>query len=103
MFDKLKDFLLRGNLIDLAVGFTVGAAFGTVARSLVDDVIMPPISLLLGPVDLSNMYVLLKSGAEVPPPYTTVADAQAAGAVTLNYGLFVNNILTFLVIGVSVF
>lgn len=102
MFDKLKDFLLRGNLIDLAVGFTVGAAFGTVARSLVDDVIMPPISLLLGPVDLSNMHVLLKSG-EVPPPYTTLADAQAAGAVTLNYGLFINNILIFLVIGVSVF
>jgi large conductance mechanosensitive channel len=103
MFERLKSFLLRGNLIDLAVGFTVGAAFGTVARSVVDDLVMPPISLLLGPVQLSNMYVLLKPGVDTPPPYTTLADAQAAGAVTLNYGLFINNVLTFLVIGVSVF
>ena len=75
MFQGLKSFLLRGNLIDLAVGFAAGAAFGTVARSVVDDLVLPPISLLLGPVQPSNMYVLLRPGIETRPPYATLADA----------------------------
>lgn len=103
MLKEFKAFVMRGNVLDLAVGFIMGGAFGTIVKSLVDDVIMPPIGLALGNVDFSNLFVLLKEGAKAPAPYSTVAEAQAAGAVTLNYGLFVNSIIAFLIIGFAVF
>ena len=81
---EFRKFALRGNVVDLAIGFTVGAAFTTVAKSLVRDVIMPPIGLLIGRMDFKDMFVVLRDGTVTPPPYVTVADAQSAGAVTLN-------------------
>lgn len=103
MFEEFKKFAMRGNVVDLAVGFTVGAAFSTVARSLVDDIIMPPVGLLLGGADFADMFITLQAGAESAPPYATLADAQAAGAVTWNYGLFFNSILTFLIVALAMF
>ena len=103
MLADFKKFALRGNVVDMAVGFTVGAAFATIARSLVDDLLMPPLGLLLGGADLSDRYWLLRTGPEAAPPYATLADAQAAGAVTMNYGLFVNAVLTFLIIALAVY
>jgi len=100
---EFKKFAMRGNVVDLAVGFTVGAAFTTIARSLVDDILMPPAGLVLGRTDFSDLYWLLRAGTEAPPPYATLADAQAAGAVTLNYGLFINAVLTFLIVAVAMF
>ena len=97
-----KRFALRGNLIDLAIGFTVGAAFTTVARSLVDDLLMPPLGLILGQTDFSDYYWLLRSG-ETPGPYATKEAAEAAGAVTLDYGEFATNLLTFLIVTAAVF
>jgi large conductance mechanosensitive channel len=103
MFKEFKEFAMRGNVIDLAVGIIIGGAFGTIVKSLVDDVIMPPIGLALGNVDFSDLFLLLKEGSNAAPPYSTVAEAQQAGAVTINYGLFVNNIITFLIIAFAVF
>jgi large conductance mechanosensitive channel len=103
MLKEFKAFVMRGNVLDLAVGIIIGAAFGTVVKSLVDDVIMPPIGLALGNVDFANLFILLKAGPKAPPPYPTVADAHAAGAVTMNYGQFVNNIVTFLIVAFAVF
>ena len=103
MFKDFKKFILRGNLIDLSIGFTVGAAFSTVAKSLVTDVIMPPISLLLGQADFSNLYWLLRQGRETVGPYTTLAEAEAAGAITLNYGRFTTNILSLLLVSFAMF
>lgn len=97
-----KEFALRGNVIDLAVGIIMGAAFGAVVKSVVDDVIMPPIGLLLGGVDFANLFVLLKAGSP-PPPYPSLADARAASAVTLNYGLLVNALVNFLAISGAMF
>lgn len=98
-----KRFAMRGNLIDMAVGFTVGAAFSTIAKSLVDDIIMPPIGLLIGRADFSDLFILMRAGDKVPPPYLTVAQAKAAGAVTINYGLFVNNLIAFLLVALAMF
>jgi large conductance mechanosensitive channel len=103
MLQDFRKFALRGNLIDMAIGFTVGAAFATVAKSIVTDVIMPPIGLMLGRSDFSDMFWLLRAGTETPAPYTTLADAQAAGAVTVNYGVFVNNVLAFLLVALAMF
>ena len=103
MWSDFKAFIMRGNVLDLAVAVVIGAAFGVVVKSLVDDVIMPPIGLLLGHVDFSNLYVLLKDGVKAAPPYASLADAKAAGAVTLNYGIFVNNIITFLIVALAIF
>ncbi len=103
MLKEFKAFIMRGNVLDLAVGIIIGAAFGAIVKSLVDDVVMPPIGLALGNVDFSNMFLLLKEGAKGPPPYATLADAQAAGAVTLNYGRFINNIVTFLIVALVIF
>lgn len=100
---EFRKFALRGNVVDLAIGFTVGAAFTTVAKSLVSDVIMPPIGLLIGRVDFKDMFVVLRDGTVTPPPYVTVTDAQAAGAVTLNYGLFINNAVALLIVAVVMF
>ena len=103
MLKDFKEFIMRGNVVDMAVGIIIGVAFGTIVNSLVKDIIMPPISLALGKVDFSNLFVLLKSGKEVPPPYYTISEAQAAGAVTLNYGAFINYVFTFLIVAFAVF
>ena len=103
MLDEFKKFIMRGNVLDLAVGIIIGAAFGAIVKSLVDDVIMPPVGLALGNVDFSDLFLLLKDGAKAPPPYATVADAQAAGAVTINYGLFINQLMSFLIVAFAVF
>lgn len=100
---EFKKFALRGNLMDMAVGFTVGAAFSTIAKSLVDNVIMPPVGLAIGKADFSDFYVLLKAGTKVAPPYATLEKAQAAGAVTLNYGLFINSVIAFLLVALAMF
>jgi large conductance mechanosensitive channel len=100
---EFKKFVLRGNMIDLAVGFTVGAAFTTIAKSLVDDLLMPPIGLMLGDSDFSDYFIVLREGAAVAAPYATLADARAAGAVTLNYGMFGTHLLTFAVVAVAMF
>jgi large conductance mechanosensitive channel len=102
MLGEFKKFAMRGNVVDLAVGINIGAAFGKIVDSLVKDLIMPPIGLLLGNVDFSNLFVVLKQGA-TPGPYLTVDAAQKAGAVTLNYGLFMNTIITFLIVAFAVF
>lgn len=102
MFKEFKEFAVKGNVVDMAVGIIIGAAFGTIVKSLVSDVIMPPIGLLLGNVDFTNLYLLLKAGASAGP-YASLADAQAAGAVTLNYGLFINTIISFVIVAFSVF
>ena len=103
MFKEFKEFAMRGNVLDLAIGIIIGGAFGVIVKSLVDDVIMPPIGLALGNVDFSDLFVLLKAGPNAAPPYVTVAEAQSAGAVTVNYGLFVNALITFLIIAFAVF
>lgn len=102
IINDFKAFALKGNVIDLAVGIIIGAAFGSIVQSLVKDIIMPPIGLLLGNVDFSALFVVLKQGT-VPGPYFTIDQAQKAGAVTLNYGVFINNVVSFLIIAGSVF
>jgi large conductance mechanosensitive channel len=99
---EFKAFAMRGNVLDLAVGIIIGGAFGTVVKSLVDDVIMPPVGLALGNVDFKDLFVVLKGGA-TPGPYASLADAQAAGAVTVNYGAFGNAIVAFLIVAFAVF
>jgi large conductance mechanosensitive channel len=103
MLQEFKKFALRGNVVDMAVGIIIGGAFGTIVKSLVADVIMPPIGLLLGGVDFSNIFSVLKAGAAAPGPYASLADAQAAGAVTLNWGLFLNSVISFLIVAFAVF
>ena len=103
MWQEFKAFILRGNVLDLAVGVIIGASFGGVVKSLVDDVIMPPIGLATGGADFNSHYLLLKAGAKVPPPYATPAAAKEAGAVTLNYGAFLGTVLTFLIVALAVF
>jgi len=102
MLKEFKEFAVKGNVVDMAVGIIIGTAFGTIVKSLVADVIMPPIGLLLGNVDFSNLFVVLKSGA-TPGPYATVADAGTAGAVTLNYGVFINTVISFVIVAFAVF
>ncbi len=102
MFKEFKAFAMRGNVLDLAIGIIIGGAFGTVVKSLVDDVIMPPIGLALGRVDFKNLFMVLKEG-KTAAPYASLGDAQAAGAVTVNYGAFINNIVTFLIVAFAVF
>ncbi len=102
MLQDFKAFIMRGNVIDMAVGIIIGIAFGAVVSSLVNDVIMPPIGLALGNVDFANLFVILKEGL-TPGPYASLADAQAAGAVTINYGVFINNIVYLLIIAAVVF
>jgi large conductance mechanosensitive channel len=102
MLKDFKAFIMRGNVVDMAVGIIVGAAFGGIVSSIVKDVIMPPIGLALGKVDFSNLFVMLQAG-KVAGPYPSLAEAQAAGAVTINYGLFINTIINFLIIAVVVF
>lgn len=103
MLKEFKAFVMRGNVLDLAVGIIIGAAFGSIVKSFVDDVIMPPIGLALGNVDFADLFVLLKEGPKAAAPYASLADAQAAGAVTINYGMFINNVVTFLIVAFAVF
>ena len=102
MLKEFREFALRGNVLDMAVGIIIGAAFGTIVNSLVQDVIMPPVGLLLGNVDFSNIFVVLREG-KVAGPYASVAAAKSAGAVTINFGVFVNTIITFLIVAFAVF
>ena len=102
MLREFREFAMRGNVVDMAVGIIIGAAFGKIVDSMVKDVIMPPIGVLLGRVDFSNLFVVIKHGA-APGPYLTVDAAQKAGAVTLNYGLFINNVISFLIVAFAVF
>lgn len=103
MIKDFKAFILRGSVVDLAVGVIIGAAFGAIVKSLVDDVLMPPIGLITGGIDFANKFVVLKDGAKAAAPYASLADAKAAGAVTMNYGLFINATVTFLIIAACVF
>ena len=103
MLKEFKEFAMKGNVLDMAVGIIIGGAFGTIVSSMVNDVIMPPIGLALGDVDFRDLFVTLKAGATAPGPYATLADAKAAGAVTLNYGVFFNNIISFLIVAFAVF
>ncbi len=102
MIKEFREFAVKGNVVDMAVGIIIGAAFGTIVKSLVADVIMPPIGLLLGNVDFSNLFIVLKQGATAGP-YATVADASTAGAVTLNYGVFINTVISFIIVAFAVF
>lgn len=103
VLQEFKKFALRGNLVDMAVGFTVGAAFSTVAKSVVSDILMPPLGLLLGSADFSDLFIVLKEGSKAAAPYATLAGAQASGAVTLNYGLFLNNVVAFILVAIAMF
>ena len=103
MLEEFKKFAVKGNVVDMAVGIIIGGAFGTIAKSLVDDVLMPPIGMLLGGVDFADLFVVLREGADVAGPYATLADAQAAGAVSINYGVFINNVVAFLIVAWAVF
>ncbi len=98
MWREFKEFAVRGNVVDMAVGILVGAAFGKIVTSLVEDIVMPPIGLITGKIDFSNLYIPVSGGE-----YNSLAEAKAAGEVTINYGIFINNLISFLVIGVCVF
>jgi large conductance mechanosensitive channel len=102
MLKEFKEFALRGNVMDMAVGIIIGAAFGAIVTSLVKDVIMPPIGLLLGGLDFANFFILLKAGSPAAP-YASLAEAQAAGAVTISYGVFINTVINFLIVAFVVF
>ncbi len=102
MFKEFREFAVRGNVVDMAVGIIIGAAFGTIVQSLVKDVIMPPIGMLLGNVDFTNLFVVLKQGT-TPGPYASLAQAQAAGAVSINYGTFINTLISFIIVAFCVF
>ena len=103
MFKEFKEFAMRGNVLDMAVGIIIGGAFGTIVKSMVDDVLMPPIGLGLGNVDFTNLFVVLKEGANAAAPYASLAEAKAAGAVTINYGLFINNVISFVIVALALF
>jgi large conductance mechanosensitive channel len=102
MWNEFKKFAMRGNVVDMAVGIIIGVAFGAIVQSLVNDVIMPPIGLLLGRVDFSNLFIVLKEGATAEP-YASLAAAQEAGAVTINVGMFINTVINFLIVAFAVF
>lgn len=102
MLKDFKAFIMRGNVVDMAVGIIIGASFGAIVSSLVKDVIMPPIGLLLGKIDFANLHAVLKQGSPAGP-YDTLTAAQTAGAVTLNYGNFINIVITFLIVAAVVF
>ncbi len=102
MLKEFKEFAVRGNVVDMAVGIIIGAAFGKIVDSLVKDLIMPPIGLLLGKVDFANLFVVLKQGAQAGP-YLSVEAAQKAGAVTFNYGVFINTLISFVIVAFAVF
>ena len=98
MFREFREFAMRGNVVDLAVGIIIGAAFGKIITSLVNDIIMPPVGLLLGRVDFSNLFINLSG-----QPYASLAEAKAAGAPTINYGIFLNNVIDFVIVAFAIF
>src|SRR5512137_449138 len=102
MLKEFKEFAMKGNVLDMAVGIVIGAAFGTIVNSLVQDVIMPPIGLLLGNVDFTNLFAVLKEG-KVAGPYASLAAAKAAGAVSMNIGVFINTIINFIIVVFAIF
>ena len=103
MMQDFKAFAMRGNVVDMAVGIIIGAAFGAIVKSVVDDMLMPPIGMLLGNVDFSNLFVVLKEGVAAAAPYASLAEAKKAGAITINYGIFINSMISFLIIAFTVF
>lgn len=103
MMSEFKEFAIKGSVVDLAVGLIVGAEFGKIVNSLVADVIMPPIGFVVGNVDFKNLFITLKEGATQAGPYATLADAQKAGAITMNIGLFVTTVISFTIVAFSVF
>ena len=102
MLNEFKEFAMKGNVVDMAVGIVIGAAFGTIVSSLVNDVIMPPVGILLGNVDFANLFYVVREGT-TPGPYETVAAAVEAGAVTINWGVFINTIISFIIVAFAVF
>jgi large conductance mechanosensitive channel len=98
MFKEFREFAMRGNVVDMAVGIIIGASFGTIVKSLVDDILMPPIGMAIGGIDFSDLFITLGDGE-----YDSLADAQAAGAATINYGVFLNNVISFLIVAFAVF
>ena len=102
MIKEFKKFVIRGNVLDMAIGIIIGSSFSTIVKSLVADVLMPPIGLILGGVDFSDLFITLQKGV-TPGPYETLALAQSAGAVTINYGLFLNSIIAFIIIAFTIF
>ncbi|MEN6586316.1 MAG: large-conductance mechanosensitive channel protein MscL [Sulfuricella sp.] len=102
MLKEFKEFAMRGNVVDMAVGIIIGAAFGAIVKSLVSDIMMPPIGMILGNVDFSNLFLVLKDGSATGP-YLSLAEAQKVGAVTINYGLFLNAVISFIIVAFAVF
>jgi large conductance mechanosensitive channel len=102
MLKEFKEFAVKGNMLDMAVGIVIGAAFGTIVKSLVDNILMPPLGLLIGNVDFANLFVVLKAG-DPTGPYATLEAAQQAGAVTIDWGLFVNAVISFLLVAFALF
>ena len=102
MLKEFKNFALRGNVLDMAVGIIIGASFSTIVNSLVNDILMPPFGWLLGGVDFENFYLTVKPGSPIGP-YASLTDAQTAGAVTVNYGLFISAIISFLIVALAMF
>ena len=102
MLKEFREFAMRGNVVDMAVGIIMGSAFGTIAQSMVKDILMPPLGLLTGGAKFNDLFLVLRQGA-TPGPYVTLADAQAAGAVTVNFGVFINNVFAFLLVAIALF
>ncbi len=103
MFKEFKEFALKGNLVDMAIGLTMGVAFGAVAASFVGDVFSPPLGLLLGGVDFGNMFFVLREGAKAAGPYATLAAAKEGGAIVVSYGMFLNALINFLIVAFVMF
>jgi large conductance mechanosensitive channel len=103
MLKEFKEFAVKGNVLDLAVGLIIGTEFGKIVNSLVQDVIMPPIGILIGGIDFKNLFITLRTGANEPGPYATLLEAQKAGAVTMNIGIFITSLISFFVIAFAVF
>ena len=102
MLKEFRDFAMKGSVLDMAIGIVIGGAFSPIIKSLVDDIIMPPIGMLLGGVDFSNLFMVIKEGAAAGP-FANLAAAQEAGAVTINYGIFINSIITFMIVAFAIF
>jgi large conductance mechanosensitive channel len=100
---EFREFAMRGNVVDLAVGVVIGAAFGKIVDSLVKDIIMPPLGFIIGKVDFTNMFLTLVDGTKNAGPYETLKAAQEAGAVTLNFGMFINSLISFVIVAFAIF
>jgi large conductance mechanosensitive channel len=103
LIKEFREFAVKGNVIDLAVGIIIGAAFGKIVSSIVNDIIMPPIGMAMGKVDFKDKFVVLGENAAKPGPYASLAEAKTAGAATLNYGMFINTVIEFLIVAFAVF